>query len=435
LQGLQNSAILTPIHCPPLTASRIGGIKRGIIYECEWRCPHMKLTELNCKNAKPSEKARKMGDGKGLYLEIAPNGSKYWRMKYRHLGKEKRLAFGVYPEVGLKEARDKRDAARKLILENKDPSYIKKQEKNQLILESQNTFELIAREWYEHKKDEWTSDHANNILNRLEKDVFPSVGEMPIKDITPKMLLDMAKAIQERGANELAKRVIQMSVHIFRYAIVTGRAELNVADSLKGLIKPKPKSHFAALSHQELPDFLNVLHSNQARLMPLTHLAVQFMMLTFVRTSEMIKAEWDEFDLDQNIWLIPAARMKMNKDHLVPLSDQVIQILKDIRASHNHEKYVFPSRENSQKHMSNATVLMAIRRMGYGGKMTGHGFRSMAMSIVMEKLGYRHEVPDRQLAHSKRGDVNKAYDRAMFLEERTKMMQEWANYIDRLKEM
>lgn len=181
-----------------------------------------------------------------------------------------------------------------------------------------------------------------------------------------------------------------------------------------------------------MSEFLGALYSNKARLMPLTHLAVQFMMLTFVRTGEMIKAEWSEFDLEEKIWLIPAARMKMSKDHLVPLSNQTIEILKEIRACHKNNKYVFPSRDNAMKHMSNATVLMAIRRMGYGGKMTGHGFRSMAMSIIMEKLGYRHEVPDRQLAHSKRGDVNKAYDRAMFLDERKVMMQDWADYIDKI---
>lgn len=393
----------------------------------------MKLTEIKCKNAKPSEKPRKIADGMGLYMEVMPNGSKYWRMKYRHLGKEKRLAFGVYPEVSLKDAREKRDNARKLIAENKDPAYIRRQQKNKIIQESENTFEVIAREWHKHKLDEWTPEHAQTILNRLENDMFPVIGDAPIKEITPKMLLDMAKAIQERGANELAKRVVQMSKHVFQYAIITGRAEINVAEALKGLIKPKPKAHYAALDHRELPEFLGALYTNKARLMPLTHLAVQFMMLTFVRTSEMIKAEWNEIDFDEKIWLIPARRMKMNKDHLVPLSDQAIKILKEIRSLHTNKTYVFPSRDNPRNHMSNNTILMALRRMGYGGKMTGHGFRSLAMSTIMEKLGYRFEVPDRQLAHSKKGDVNKAYDRAMFLDERKIMMQDWADYLEKIK--
>ncbi|MCI5060512.1 MAG: tyrosine-type recombinase/integrase [Alphaproteobacteria bacterium] len=393
----------------------------------------MKLNETICKNAKPGEKAQKLADGLGLYLEITPKGGKYWRMKYRHLGKEKRLAFGVYPEVSLKEAREKRDKARKLIAESKDPSYVKRRHKEQLKEEAGNTFEKIAREWHKHNKPEWKPEHAETILKRLERDVFPAIGEVPIKELTPKMLLDMAKGIQTRGANELAKRVIQMSRHIFQYAIITGRAEKNIAEDLKGLIKPKPKKHFASLDPQELPEFLGALYSNEARLMPLTHLAVQFMMLTFVRTNEMIKAEWDEIDLDERMWLIPAHRMKMKKEHLVPLSDQAIEVLKKIRKLHGNQTYVFPSRENSQNHMSNNTILMALRRMGYGGKMTGHGFRALAMSAIMEKLSYRFEVPDRQLAHSKRGDVNKAYDRAMFLDERKVMMQDWANYLDKIR--
>lgn len=392
----------------------------------------MKLTEITCKSAKPETKTRKLADGLGLYLEVTPTGGKYWRMKYRHLGKEKRLAFGVYPEVSLKEAREKRDNARKLIAENKDPAYVRRQQKQQAVQEAANTFEKIAREWHAHNVDGWKPAHAETIMNRLEKDVFPAIGDAPIKEVTPKILLDMAKAIQQRGANELAKRTIQMSKHIFQYAIITGRAQQNPAQHLKGMIKPKPKSHYAALDHRDLPEFLGALYSNKARLMPLTHLALQFMMLTFVRTNEMIKAEWSEIDFEDKIWLIPAKRMKMNKDHLVPLSDQAVKILKEIRELHKNKTYVFPSRENPRNHMSNNTILMALRRMGYAGKMTGHGFRSMAMSIIMEKLNYRHEVPDRQLAHSKRGDVNKAYDRAMFLDERKVMMQDWADYLDDL---
>lgn len=392
----------------------------------------MKLTELICKNAKAENTPKKLSDGQGLYLEVMPSGAKYWRMKYRHLGKEKRLAFGVYPDVSLKGAREKRDQARKLIAANKDPSFEKRKEKDTALEVAGNTFKKIAREWYEHNISSWKPDYGTTILNRLEKDVFPIIGDCPITDITPKMLLDLGKSIQQRGANELAKRTIQTSKHIFRYAIISGRANANPADHLRGMIKPAPKTHYAALGHSDLPEFLKALYANKPRLMPLTLLAVQFLMLTFVRTGEMIKAEWSEIDFDERVWLIPARRMKMGKDHLVPLSDQSIKILKEVRKLHTNKKYVFPSRENSQNHMSNNTVLMALRRMGYAGKMTGHGFRSMAMSIIMEKLGYRHEVPDRQLAHSKKGDVNRAYDRAMFIDERIVMMQDWANYLDLL---
>ncbi len=389
-----------------------------------------KLTETQCKNAKPSVKAYKLFDGAGLYLEITVNGSKLWRQKYYYLNKEKRLALGSYPTISLKQARDRRDAAKRLISENKDPVQERRKEKEGILADNGNTFEKIAREWHDHKKPEWKPEHAQTVLDRLEKDVFPVIGGVPVKELTHKKLLDMAKSIQERGANELAKRVVQMSCHIFQYAIITGRTDRNIAQDLKGLIKPKPKRHFASLDAKEIPEFLKVLHSNQARLMPMTHLAVQFLMLTFVRTGEMIKAEWDEFDFEEKIWLIPGRRMKMKKDHLVPLSEQALDILKKLRALHANQKYVFPSRDNSRNHMSNNTVLMALRRMGYAGEMTGHGFRSLAMSTIMEKLHYRFEVPDAQLAHAKRHSLGEAYDRAKFIPERIKMMQDWADYLD-----
>ncbi|MAS87842.1 MAG: integrase [Micavibrio sp.] len=390
----------------------------------------MALTKLACDNAKPQDKDYKLFDSGGLFLLITKTGSKLWKLKYRHLGKEKKLAFGPYPIVSLSDARDKRDEAKKLLADDLDPSVIRQEIKKEKIQENANTFEAIALEWFENNKPSWKPDHAKNILARLEKDVFPIIGKYPIKTLTHKMLLDMANAVKERGANELAKRIIQMCKHIFQYAIITGRAEKNIAEDLKGLIKVKPKGHFAAIETREIPEFIQDLRNHRAKLNRQTYLAVNFMMLTFVRTNEMIKAEWSEFDFKEKQWIIPAQRMKMNKDHIVPLSKQVIAILEELREIHNHPKYVFPSRTQRNSHMSNNTVLMAIKRMGYKGRMTGHGFRALAMSTIMEKLGYRHEVPDAQLAHSKRGDVAKAYDRAKFLDERTKMMQEWADYLD-----
>ena len=393
-----------------------------------------KLTEMQCRNAQPSQKVIKLFDGWGLYLEITPQGRKYWRLKYRSPdGKEKRASFGPYPIISLKEAREKRDEARKLLLEHKDPVREKRRKKELAIAEMGNTFEKVAREWHNHHVSEWKEDHAKTIMSRLERDVFPIIGNQPIRELTHKNLLDMAKSIQARGANELAKRVIQMSRHIFQYAIITGRTDRNLAEDLRGLIKAKPKKHFASLDMKELPEFLGVLYANEARLMPLTHLAVQFLMLTFVRTGEMIKAEWDEFDLEAKTWLIPARRMKMKKDHLVPLSEQALEVLRQVRDLHTNQKYVFPSRARPRNHMSNNTVLMALRRMGYAGEMTGHGFRSLAMSAIMEKLHYRFEVPDAQLAHAKRHSLGDAYDRAKFIPERIKMMQDWADYLDSVR--
>ena len=393
-----------------------------------------KLTEIQCKNAQPSEKTTKLFDGGSLYLEITPKGKKHWRLKYRSPdGKEKRASFGSYPLVSLKEAREKRDEAKKLLIEHKDPVREKRRKKEQAVAEMGNTFEKVALEWHHHHLGEWKEDHAKTIMNRLERDVFPIIGNLPIRELTHKNLLDMAKSIQARGANELAKRVIQMSRHIFQYAIITGRTDRNLAEDLKGLIKAKPKKHFASLDMKELPEFLGVLYANEARLMPLTHLAVQFLMLTFVRTGEMIKAEWDEFDFEAKTWLIPARRMKMKKDHLVPLSEQTLEVLRQVRDLHTNQKYVFPSRARPRNHMSNNTVLMALRRMGYAGEMTGHGFRSLAMSAIMEKLHYRFEVPDAQLAHAKRHSLGDAYDRAKFIPERIKMMQDWADYLDSVR--
>ncbi len=390
----------------------------------------MPLTAIVCNNSKPKDRQYKLSDERGLFLCIMPTGGKLWRYKYRIDGKEKTLSLGSYPEIPLAEAREKHRKAHKQVFEGIDPQAVKQEKKRARKEESSNTFEVIAREWYEMKKSEWSDINAKTVIGRLEKDVFPEIGKTPIKLITHKMLLDLAASAKERGAHELAKRIIQMSRHIFQYAIITGRADKNIAEDLRGMVKAKPKGHFAAIEANELPQFISDLRNHKARLKHETYLAVNFMMLTFVRTGEMIKAEWNEFDFDEKIWLIPARRMKMDKDHLVPLSNQAIDILIELRELHNHPLYVFPSRTNRNNHMSNNTILMALRRMGYGGKMTGHGFRSLAMSAIMEKLGYRHEVPDAQLAHAKRGDVARAYDRAKFLDERTRMMQDWADFID-----
>lgn len=392
----------------------------------------MKLNDQICKNAKPKEKTYKISDGGGLYLEITPKGGKLWRLKYRFLNKQKKLSIGIYPIITLAEARNQREEAKRLLANGIDPSSVKKEIKQERLTEAANTFEVIAHEWHTHKAPEWSQVNAETTLKRLEKDVFPIIGKYPIKIITHKMILDLAHSVKQRGANELAKRIVQMCKHIFQYAIVTGRAEKNIAEDLKGLVKSEPKGHFAAIDAKDLPQFIYDLRNHKARLNRQTYLAVNLMMLTFLRTGEMIKAEWGEFDFDEKIWLVPASRMKMKKEHLVPLSTQTIEILQELRRLHNHPQFVFPSRTNHRNHMSNNTILMALDRMGYRGKMTGHGFRALAMSTIMEKLHYRHEVPDAQLAHAKRGDVARAYDRAKFIPERITMMQEWADYLDNI---
>lgn len=279
----------------------------------------MKLTAKACEAAKPRVKAYKLFDGGGLYLEVKPPNSKLWRLKYRYLGKEKKLSIGEYPVITLADARKHRDEAKKLLANGHDPSAVKQEIKQERVLEAGNTFEIIAREWHKHKELEWSQVNSKIVIERLERDVFPEIGKYPIKIITHKMLLDLANSVKQRGANELAKRIIQMCRHIYRYAIVTGRADKNIAEDLKGMIKPKPQGHFAAIEAKDLPQFMTDLREHKAKLNRQTYLAVNFMMLTFVRTSEMIKAQWNEFDFEEKSWLVPASRMKMGKEHLVPL--------------------------------------------------------------------------------------------------------------------
>lgn len=397
----------------------------------------MKLTEIACKNAKhtnPKSKAPlKLSDGYGLSLWVYPNGSKYWRLAYRFNDKQKTLALGVYPEISLKQARMKRVDAKELIKEGKDPSLEKKKEKAMAVENNTNTFEVIAREWYDNRKDIWKPRYAVEVMKRLEEDIFPEIGAYPIKEIEPPLLLQAIRKIERRGAYDLAKRQNQKCGEIFRYAIATGRAVRDPSNDIKEALKPVKKEHFAALDPDELPELLADINTNKARLYPTTINAMKLMLLTFVRTKELIEATWDEIDFDRKLWVIPAERMKMGKEHIVPLADQTLEILKEQKEIAGHWPHLFPSPNKPRQSISNNTILVALKRMGYQGRMTGHGFRALAMSTIKQELGYRHEVVDRQLAHVPKSKIDRAYDRARFLEERKKMMQSWADYIDSIK--
>lgn len=397
----------------------------------------MKLSNLQCKNAQPKEKPYKLAAGRGLYLEIMPNGSKYWRMKYRiKLGgktKEKRIALGIYPDTTLKEAENKCLETKKLLENNQDPLAVRKETKRSAEINAKNTFETIARQWHETFKEKWTEKHANTVLRRLEIDVFSEIGSMPIKNIKPSHLINLLQKVQKRGAYEPAHRLRQYCSQIFRYAIINEIAENNPAAEIGMVLKPVVKTHYACIEIKEIPELLKALHFNNARLHTDTRLAIKLLMLTFVRTKELIEATWDEFDLENSEWIIPAERMKMRKEHIVPLSRQAVTILKDLKERNEKWDWIFPGHHSPRKHMSNNTILKGLDRLGFKGRMTGHGFRALAMSTIKEKLGYRHEVVDRQLAHAPKSMVQRAYDRAQFLNERKKMMQEWADYIDGLK--
>ncbi len=390
----------------------------------------MKLSAIQCRNAKPAVKPYKLTDGNGLYLEVMPTGSKYWRMQYRYEGKRPRLSFGVYPEVGLAEARDRRDLNRRLLRDGVNPAVHHRQEKRRRKLAAADTFELLAREWHTTNLSQWTPAHGRDIIQRFEKDIFREIGNEPINSLQAPDIIEVIRRIEARGAGELARRALQNIGRVYRYAIVTGRAETDPTYRMSEALKPQLKTHYAALESEELPNFVRALRANRARLFIHTLYATELLLLTFVRTGELIKATWDEFDLDEAEWRIPAKRMKMRRDHIVPLSRQVIERLKELQSVSAGRLYVFPHYSDPQKHLSNNTILKAIERLGYKGRTTGHGFRALAMSTIKEKLGYRHEVIDRQLAHQPHSKVDRAYDRAQFLDERRVMMQEWADYIN-----
>lgn len=392
----------------------------------------MQLTDKACKAAASKEKTYKLSDGGGMFLDVRPNGSKYWRLKYRLHGKEKLLALGVYPDVTLAEARALREEAKKKIKIGIDPSLHKQEQKIRAKENSGNTFKILALEWLEKRKGGITPKHAKTTLGRLEKDVFPFIGNYPMTDISPPLLLEVIRKVETRGAHDIAQRNLQTCSQIFRYAIQTGRAERDPAADLRGALKHYTKNHYASIKPNELPDLLKAIEKNEPRLFPQTIIATKLLLLTFVRTSELIQAKWNEFDLENGEWVIPAERMKMRKEHKVPLSRQAIELLQEVKKWNGHRDWLFPNQVRPNKPMSNNTILGVFRRLGYKGRMTGHGCRALAMTAIKEKLGYRHEIVDRQLAHERRSKVDKAYDRTEFLEERTKMMQDWADYLDGL---
>lgn len=393
----------------------------------------MKLTNNTCKAAKPSDKPYKLSDGKGLFLLINAKGAKYWRYKYRYNGSEKLLSLGIYPEVSLAEARERHQQAHKLVSDGIDPSLHKLEAKVKRSVEANNTFEAVAREWLAKKETEVKPNTYKNIEDRLEMNLFPTIGKLPISSINAPILIDALKPIEKRGALDTVKRLRQYVGQIFRFAIAHGKATYNPAPDIIDALQTRKVEHFAAMTLEELPEFIHKLDRNEARLFPQTCLALRLMVLTFTRKSELAHAKWDEINLEEELWVIPPERMKMGQEHIVPLSKQAVSILEELHRMNGNWEYVFPSIHKPRQHMHEDTLLRALYRLGYKGKATIHGFRALAMTTIMEKLGYRYEVPDLQLAHSKGDKIRAAYDRTQFLDERKKMMQDWADYIDSTK--
>lgn len=399
------------------------------------------LSDIQVKRAKPGVKLVKLFDGHGLYLEVQPSGAKFWRFRYRQAsGKETTITFGPYPEVSLADARDKRTEARRLLLDGSDPIQQRELTRRATVKASEYTFRKVATEWHELKLKSWSPAYGHNVLHRLELDIFPDIGRVPIDEVTHRDLIDVFRKIEARGAHEIAKRNKAVCGQIFSYAIQTGAAARNPVMDMRDVLQVVSPGNFPAISSDELPKFLEALHSNEACMQPLTRIGLRLLMLVFVRTSELIETPWSEIGEGQVDWTIPWHRMKLGKrrlnpikkDHFVPLSRQALTLLAELRTLSGGGKYLFPNMRDHARPMSNNAFLKAIERMGYKGDMSGHGFRALAMSSIKEKLGYRHEVVDRQLAHVQKDKIARAYDRAEFMDERRVMMQAWADYIDSL---
>ena len=393
----------------------------------------MSLSDIAIRRARPGSKARKMFDGRGLYLEITPRGGKYWRVKYRFGGKEKRISLGVYPDVSLKEARQGCEDARRLLTREIDPSEHRRALKAARRHQVSNSFEAVAREWFARHTPNWGESHSSRLISHLERDIFPWIGGKPVAGVTPSQLLEVARRVEQRGALETAHRVLRNCGQVFRYAVATGRAKYDPTPVLRGALPPVKGGHFAALTDpKKIGPFLRVLDGYEGSL--IVRCALRLAPLVFVRPSELRRAEWKAIDLEAGEWRFTVA--KTDTPHLVPLSRQAGEILRELHPLTGNGRYVFPSGRTPRgdRPMSENAVLAALRSMGIGKEeMTGHGFRAMARTLLDEVLGFRPDYIEHQLAHVVRDPLGRAYNRTAHLPQRRKMMQEWADYLDQLK--
>jgi len=392
----------------------------------------MPLTDIGIRHVKPGPKPVKLFDGAGLFLLVQPTGGKFWRLKYYFAGTEKLLALGRYPEVPLAKARQKRDKAREQLADGVDPSEERKAAKQAAKLSSSNAFEAVARAWWEQWSHTKSPKHADQVKRRLEADVFPEIGTLPVDKITAAQLLAVSLKIEQRGAHDIAKRAFQTCGMVLRYAVAHGLASRNPAADVKpsDALRPVRKENYARLDAREVPELLRRIDAYDGS--PYTRCALRLMALTFVRTAELIGARWDEFDLVAKQWRIPAERMKMKTPHVVPLSTQALAVVAELQAIRGLSAYLFPGERDHAKPISNNTILYALYRMGYHSRMTGHGFRGIA-STALHELGHRHDLIELQLAHQERNTTSAAYNWATYLPARAEMMQAWGDHLDVLR--
>ncbi|EPK4721978.1 tyrosine-type recombinase/integrase [Klebsiella oxytoca] len=390
----------------------------------------MPLTDLEIRRAKPAEKTYTKADCNGLSLQIEPNGSKGWRFRYRFEGKAKMLSLGTYPKVSLSEARRRRDEAQDLLATGINPSDSRKEKKLAQQDRLGNTFEAIAREWYQRRYDLWAESYRTEMIATFEKDVFPHIGHRPIDSITPMELMAVLTRLEKRGATEKMRKVRQRCGEVWKYAIATGRALSNPAPDLASVMMPHKKEHYAHLEVSELSDFFTVLQAYTGNI--LVKLAMRLLILTGTRPGELRKAEWSEFDFENNLWSIPEERMKMRRPHLVPLSRQALAILEELKTMTSGYQYVFPGRLEKVKPISDMSLNVLIRRVGYGGRATGHGFRH-TMSTILHEQGFNSAWIELQLAYVDKNSIRGTYNHAQYLDGRREMMQWYADYLDSLK--
>ncbi|TLZ42922.1 MAG: DUF4102 domain-containing protein [Gammaproteobacteria bacterium] len=386
------------------------------------------LSDTKVRAAKPSEKAYKLYDERGLFLFVTRTGGRLWRLKYRMRGREKLISLGAYPDVGLKRAREKRDEARELIADGIDPSAVR-QERRSALLE---TFEAVAQEWLELQTKSLAPETISILGARLKSALYPYLGSKPVAEITAQELLGALRRIEARGRHETAHRVRALAGRVLRYAVATGRAQHDVAADLKEALAPVKSKNFASVTDpKRVGELLRAIHGYSGQ--PVTALALKLAPLVFVRPGELRAAEWSEFDLENAEWRIPGARMKMGDPHVVPLAHQALAILRELQPLARGGRYLFPSLRTRDRPMSDNTINAALRRLGYTSEeQTGHGFRSMASTLLNEQ-GFPPDVIELQLAHTERNKVRAAYNKAQRLAERRKMMQAWADYLDGLR--